>query len=219
MQFDIITIFPKILDSYFKESIIKRAIQDNKITIKTHNLRDWSSDKHKTVDDTPYGGGAGMIMKVEPIYKAVKEIKSKNKKIKSRVILLSAKGEIFNQNKAKDYSKYDQLILICGRYEGVDQRVVDLLVDEEVSIGKFVLTGGELGAAMIVDTVSRLQKGVLGNEESLEEESYSDKKLKMLEYSQYTKPETFKGLKVPQVLLSGNHAKIKNWRDKNKVTI
>ncbi|MEA3273172.1 MAG: tRNA (guanosine(37)-N1)-methyltransferase TrmD [Patescibacteria group bacterium] len=212
MNFDIITIFPNILDSYFKESILGMAVKTKKVRIKFHDLRKWTKDKHRTVDDTPYGGGAGMIMKIKPICRAVKAIKKKNGK--TRVVLLSAKGKPFNQKKAQTYLKYDQLILICGRYEGVDQRVADYICDEEVSIGQYVLTGGELGAAVIMDSVMRLIPGILGNQDSLIEESFTEEKI--VEYPQYTKPKLFKDWKVPSVLLSGNHQKIKQWKEKNK---
>ena len=212
MNFDVITIFPDILDSYFKESILGRAVKNKKAKIKFHDLRKWTKDRHRTVDDTPYGGGAGMVMKVKPVYQAVKAIKKKNKK--TRVILLSARGETFNQQKAQKYLDYDQLILICGRYEGVDQRVADYICDEEVSIGQYVLTGGELGAAVIIDSVARLIPGILGNQDSLAEESFI--KENVAEYPQYTKPEIFNDWKAPSVLLSGNHQKIKQWRKENK---
>lgn len=228
MAFDIITIFPKIFDSYFNESILKRAQKKGLIKIGVHDLRQWAKDKHKTVDDKPYGGGPGMVMRVEPIFKAVKEFKTqnskvktktKNQKLKTRVILFSAKGKQFNQTEARRLAKYDQLILICGRYEGVDERVAEHIADEEISVGNFVLTGGEIPAMIVVDAVSRLIPGVLGKKESLAEESFSqtkNQKLKTrnyyLEYPQYTRPENFRGWKVPSVLLSGNHAEIKEWR-------
>lgn len=223
MQFNIITIFPEIFDSYFSEGMLKRAQKNNIIRINIHNLRDWTSDKHKTVDDSPYGGGAGMVMKVEPIYKALCSIKQKGKKIKKqKTILLSAKGKRWNQAMAKKYSKLDEIIMICGRYEGVDERVKEF-VDEEISIGDYVLTGGEIPAMVIVDSVSRLLPGVLGNKESALNESHSLPGL--LEYPQYTRPEIFsapplkggkknKKLKVPSILLSGDHKKIDEWRRK-----
>lgn len=214
MKFDIITIFPKILDSYFAESILKRAQNKNLISIKAHNLRDFTLDKHHKVDDTPYGGGPGMVFKVEPIAKAVESIKrqatSKKKKTKSRTILFSLRGKKFDSEVAKRLSKYDQLILICGRYEGVDERVAEYVADEEISIGDFVLSGGELAAGVLVDAVSRFIPGVLGKFESLEEIKGS--------YQVYTKPEivkiSSKKRKVPEVLLSGNHKKIEEWRKK-----
>ena len=252
MRFDIITIFPRIFDSYFNESILKRAQKAGLVKIGVHDLRKWTDDKHNTVDDSPYGGGPGMIFKVEPLWKAVKEISKlsfqpriavrgklqresrlisldsgsslrsgrNDKRRKSRVILFSAKGKQFSQADARRLAKYDQLILICGRYEGVDERVAEHIADEEVSVGNFVLTGGEIPAMIIVDTVSRLIRGVLGKKESLKEESFSGRKQlrdnskQYLEYPQYTRPEKFKGWKVPKVLLSGNHGKIKEWRQK-----
>lgn len=212
MKFDIITIFPDIFDSYFSESIVNRAQKAKIIGVNIHNLRDYTEDKHKTVDDTPYGGGAGMVMKIEPIWKVIQNIKnSKN----TRIILFSAKGKKYTQEDARRLSKYENLILICGRYEGVDERVAENLVDEEISIGDYVLTGGEIPAMVLVDSVSRLLPGVLGNPESLNEESFSLEKNINLEYPQYTKPEDFMGWKVPEVLLSGNHKKIEEWRKKH----
>lgn len=221
MKFDIITIFPHIFDSYFSESIVKRAQKNNLIDIKIHNLRDYTTDKHKTVDDTPYGGGPGMIMKVEPIYKAVefiKSIKSVKSKEKTRVILFSAKGKKYTQKDARRLSGYDNLILICGRYEGVDERVAKYIADEEISIGDYVLTGGEIPAMIVVDSITRLIPGVLGNIESLKSESYSAEEY--LEYPHYTKPEVFSAKggydwKVPKILLGGNHKKIEEWREKH----
>jgi len=209
MRFDILTIFPKILDSYFSESILKRAQAKKIISIKTHNLRDFAADKHKKVDDTPYGGGPGMVFKADVVAKAVKKVKSA--KLKSRVILFSLRGKKFDSKTAKRLAKYDQLVLICGRYEGVDERVAQYVADEEISIGDFVLSGGELPAAVIVDAVSRFIPGVLGKYESLEEIKGS--------YPVYTKPEIVKiagkNRKVPDVLLSGNHKKIEEWRGQN----
>lgn len=228
MKFQIITIFPNIFQSYFQESILKRAQQNKLVQIKTHDLRDWTTDKHKTVDDTPYGGGAGMVMKIEPLYQAIKAVSKVGlfKRIKQvfspetqkrKIILLSAKGKTWSQQLAREYSKLDELILICGRYEGVDERVKHF-VDEEISIGDYVLTGGELGAAIIVDSITRLIPGVLGNEQSSEDESHTEPGV--LEYPQYTKPEVFvannKGYKVPDVLLSGNHGEIKEWRESQR---
>lgn len=220
MRFDIVTIFPHIFDSYFGESIIKRAQNKKIIKVKVHNLRDYSKDKHHKVDDTPYGGGAGMVMNVQPFYDAVNTIKKKTllgklkslvgKKPKVRTILFSAKGKRFTQSDAKRLAKYDQLIMLCGRYEGVDERVAENLIDEEISIGDFVLTGGEIPAMLLVDSVSRLLPGVLGNEQSAVIESHSEEGY--LEFPQYTKPEEFNGWKVPEVLLSGNHGEIEKWR-------
>ena len=214
MKFNIITIFPEIFNSYFNESIIKRAQKRKLINIKIHNLRDYTNDKRKTVDDMPYGGGPGMVMMVEPIYKAVKKLK---KEKNTKVILFSPKGKKFDQATAKRFSKLDNLIMICGRYEGVDERVAKYIADEEVSIGDYVLTGGEIPAMIVVDAVTRLIPGVIAKE-SLNEESFSIKKQKDLanenyEYPQYTRPEVFnKTWSVPKVLLSGDHKKIEEWR-------
>lgn len=226
MKFDIITIFPSIFDSYFNESIIKRAQARGIVDVNIHNLRDWTTDKHKTVDDTPYGGGAGMVLKVEPILKAVENIKkyisnadreiTKSRKAKTkrtRVILFSAKGKKYTQRDAKRLAKYENLIMICGRYEGVDERVAKYVADEEISIGDYVLTGGEIPAMVVVDSVTRLIPEVLGNKESASEESHC--KEGYLEYPQYTKPDDFRGHKVPEVLLGGNHQLIRKWREEH----
>jgi len=212
IQFDIVTIFPKILDSYFNESILKRAQLAKLIKIKTHDLRDYTSDKHRSVDDTPYGGGPGMVLMVEPIYKCLKSIKRKKN---SKVVLLDPAGKQFNQNMAQQYTKLDQIIFICGRYEGLDARI-DKLIDQKISIGSYVLSGGELGAAVIVEAVSRLIPGVLGSADSLQYETFSGKKSDIIKYPQYTRPENFKGQRVPNVLLSGNHAEIEKWRKSKK---
>jgi len=223
MKIDILTLFPEMFEGPFNESIIKRAKEKGLVEIQIHNLRNWASDKHKTVDDRPYGGGAGMILKVDVIDKALTEIKSQNSKVKKRnkkvkTILLSAKGSLLTQEKVYELSKLDHLILIAGHYEGVDERVVEHLVDEEISIGKYILTGGEIPAMVITDAVIRLIPGVI-KPQSLEEESYSpNAKNKLLntniEYPQYTRPKEYRGWKVPEVLLSGNHKKIENWRKK-----
>ena len=227
MTFHIITIFPKIFDSYFSESIVRRAREKKLVDIKIHNLRDYTADKHKTVDDTPYGGGAGMVFKVEPILECLKAInfqfsifnfqtisKSKiNKSKKTRVILFSAKGKRYTQADAKRLGKYDNLIMICGRYEGVDERVVKYLADEEISIGDFVMTGGEIPAMAVVDSITRLVPGALGNAQSPKNESFSKKDY--LEHPQYTKPAEFQGWKVPEVLMGGNHKEIDIWRNKH----
>lgn len=218
MIFHIITIFPEIFSSYFNESILKRAQKKGIIKIKIYNLRKWTTDKHKTVDDTPYGGGAGMIMKVDPIYNALRVLKKKKlfKYSQQKVILLSAKGKIWNQQVAKKHTRIDEIILICGRYEGVDERITEF-IDEEISVGNYILTGGEIPAMAIIDSITRLLPGSLGNSESIKNESYS--KPDILKYPQYTRPEIFragnKKYRVPKVLLSGNHKKIKEWRMKN----
>ncbi len=213
MKFNLITIFPEIFNSYLNESILKRAQQKKLLKIKAYDLRRWSKDKHKKVDDTPYGGGAGMLMKVGPIYRAIKALKNKDNKI----ILLSASGKKWNQKLARKYSKLEELSFICGRYEGVDARVKKF-IDEEISIGDYVLTGGELPALIMIDSIARLIPGVLGNEESASDESHSEEGL--LEYPQYTRPEIFstgtKNYRVPKILLSGNHPKIAEWRLQKK---
>ena len=231
MKIDIITIFPDLFKGFVSESLLARAQKKKLIKINTHNLRKWTKDKHKTVDDRPYGGGAGMVLKPEPIFKAVRALSSKfknqNGKLrKDRIILLSAKGKTFTQKDARRLVKYEQLIFICGRYEGVDERVAKYVADEEISIGSYVLFGGEVPTMVIIEAVSRLIPGVIAKEESVKNESFSDKEAKVKEYPQYTRPEIFevkskiknkksKLLKVPEILLSGDHKKIKKWREKN----
>ncbi|OQX70926.1 tRNA (guanosine(37)-N1)-methyltransferase TrmD [Candidatus Parcubacteria bacterium 4484_255] len=236
MQFDIITIFPNIFNSYFQTSILKRAQEKKIIKIKIHDLRFWANDKHKTVDDVPYGGGPGMIFKIEPIYKALKFLlPSRWTSKKQKIILLSPKGKQFNQKMASQFSKLNKIVFICGRYEGVDARV-EKLVDKKVSVGDYVLTGGELPAMIIIDAITRLLPGVI-NKESLKEETFNQLTVHAcqsvgmggsnqqstinFEYPQYTRPEVFtyknrfakiKKLKVPKILLSGDHKKIAEWR-------
>lgn len=249
MKFNIITIFPNIITSYCNETILARAQKNKIIEVNAVNLRDFAEDRHQKVDDSPYGGGAGMVMKPEPLYKALLSLDaipfrkapalSKLKKIfdgslkrKKKTILLSPRGVQFDQRMAEKLSKYDEITFVCGRYEGIDQRVVDHMIDEEVSVGPYVLAGGELGSLIILEAVSRLLPGVLGNPESLSEETFGKKggpevqKLKDKktintfieegveggEYPQYTKPSDFKGWKVPDILLSGDHKKISQWR-------
>lgn len=210
MRFDIISLFPESFISYFGVSILKRATEDGRIEIHTHHLRDFTHDKHKTVDDTPYGGGAGMLLKVEPLAEALEHVKALGEEKKTRTILFSAKGDTFTQGDARRLSEYDRLILVCGRYEGVDERVAECFTDEELSIGDYVLTGGELPAMVVVDAVARLLPGVLGNTESAETESHTREGI--VEYPQYTKPEIFRSLRVPEVLISGHHGEIAKWR-------
>ena len=214
MRFDIITIFPEIFDSYFKESLLKRAQEKKLLEIRAHNLRDWAQDAHKTVDDSPFGGGLGMVMKPEPIYRAVESLKIKNSKFK--VILFTPRGKKFTQKKATEYAKLNQLILICGRYEGVDERVGKYIAGEQISIGDYDLMGGELPAMVVTETVARLVPGVIGKEEFLKEHI---KDGGFVEYPQYTRPEVFSTWKVPKVLMSGNHKKIEEWRTKHGKTI
>ena len=206
MRIDIITLFPNMFDSPLNESILKRAIERDLLKIGLHNLRDFTQDRHRVVDDTPYGGGDGMVMKVGPLVEAIESLRGDN----STVILLSPRGKVFNQAEAKRLSEERHLILICGRYEGVDERVLSF-IDEEISLGDFIMTGGEIAALGIVDAVARLVPGVLGSSGSLEEESFS---WEILEYPHYTRPAEFRGLKVPEVLLSGNHESIRRWRRK-----
>jgi tRNA (guanine37-N1)-methyltransferase len=217
MQFDIITIFPEIFDSYFKESILARAQQKKFIDIRVHNLRDWTSDAHKTVDDSPFGGGLGMVLKGEPILKAVSTLKEvRNKKQEVKTILFTPRGKKFTQQKAFEYAKLKQVIMICGRYEGVDERVGKYIADEQISIGNYDLMGGELPAMVVTETIARLIPGVIGKNEFLQEHVQSKG---FIEYPQYTRPETFeiegKNRGVPQVLVSGDHKKIEAWRTKH----
>lgn len=207
MKFDILTIFPESVKEYINTSILKIAQEKGLVEINVHNLRDWAKDKHHTTDDTPFGGGPGMVMKVEPVFEAIKDLKKEG----SIVAITTPRGEKLEQGKLVEFSKDSNLhmIILCGRYEGFDQRIHDNLVDYEFSIGDYVLSGGELPALVLVDGITRLIPGVLGNEESLTEESFNDGNL---DFSQYTKPAQFNGWDVPEVLLSGDHKKISDWR-------
>jgi len=223
LRVDIITIFPEMFDSYLSESLIARALKKKLIKINVHNLRKWTKDRHKTVDDRPFGGGLGMVMKIEPIFKAVQSLKSKIKNQKSKIILFTPRGKKFNQKIAYNLSKLAQIILICGRYEGVDERVAKNIADIELSIGDYDLMGGELPAMIVVETVARLVPGVLGKPQLLKERITKEKGF--IEYAQYTRPPKFfpkkfwrakpKVWNVPEVLLSGNHKKINEWRKKH----
>jgi tRNA (guanine37-N1)-methyltransferase len=212
MKFDILTIFPEFFESPFSFGLFKKGIEKNVIDIKTHDIREYSRDKHRTADDAPYGGGGGMLMKPEPIGEAVKRIKSRDSK--SLVILTSPGGELFSDETARELSTYDQLVIICGRYEGIDHRVRELYVDKEISIGDYVLSGGEYAAAVIADSVARFIPGFLGNELSPVKDSFSEC---LLEYPQYTRPETYEDRRIPEVLLSGNHREITEWRRKESI--
>jgi len=225
MKIDLITLFPEMFKGPFDQSIIKRARDKSLVEINIHNLRKWTTDKRGTVDDRPYGGGVGMVMMIEPIVKAIEELKSENKKQRTKTILLSAKGKLWKQYLAQETSKLEHLILICGRYEGVDERVVNF-IDDEISIGDYVLTGGEIPAMVLVDSIVRLIPGVLEKAEATQFESFSEKlspdtqhPTPILEYPQYTHPENFRGLKVPEILLSGNHAEIEKWRRQQALEI
>ena len=217
LNFDIISIFPKIFDSYLEASLIDRAQKKKLIKINVHDLRKWTTDRHKTVDDRPYGGGLGMVLKVDSIYKAVRDIKRKKRTKKRKIILFTPRGKQFNQRTAHSLSKMNHIVMICGRYEGVDERVSKNIADMELSIGEYDLMGGELPAMVVIESISRLIPGVLGKPALLKERITKEKGF--IEYPQYTRPEVFKpkkGVKwkVPKVLLSGNHKKIEEWRKK-----
>lgn len=213
MRFDIMTLFDKSVSGILSESIIGRAQKAGRIEINVHNIRDYSEDKHHRVDDTPYGGGMGMLMAAPPVYSCYKAIKEGTPAEcrKTRVIYMSPQGSVLTQKKAEELLTYDQLIILCGHYEGIDERIIEEIVDEEISIGDYVLTGGELPACILVDCVSRLIDGVLSDAECYKEESVASG---MLEYPQYTRPYDFMGRKVPDVLTSGDHLEIKRWRFK-----
>lgn len=211
MKFDVLTLFPEMFET-LKESIIGKALERKIIKINTINIRDFSKNKHKKVDDTPYGGGAGMVMMPDVVYDSYMSIPHKEN---AKVIYLSPKGKVLNQQKVEELSKQEHLILLCGHYEGIDQRVLDEIVDEEISIGDYVLTGGELPAMVLIDSVSRYVEGVL-NKESVSEESFTNG---LLEYPQYTRPEVFLNKKVPEILLSGHHENIKKWRREQSLEI
>ncbi len=229
MRFDILTLFPEAFDSFTTTSIIKRAIEANIIQVNCYNIRDFAENKHKKVDDVPYGGGAGMVMMPQPLFDSIEFVKGLIKD-KTLMIYMTPSNNIFDQEMAESFSKkeipdafkdtlnneFDRIILLCGHYEGIDQRVIDKFVDIELSIGNFVLTGGELPAQIFIDGIARLIPGVLGKPESHEEESFSKKiGRKNIEYPHYTRPENFQGIKVPEILLSGHHAKIEEWRKLN----
>jgi tRNA (guanine37-N1)-methyltransferase len=215
--FHVLTIFPEFFRGPFEHGVIARAQKAGLLAIRIHNLRDWTRDVHRTVDDRPFGGGAGMVLKPEPVFEAVESILPARDPGRHRVVLLSAQGRLFAQPDARRLARYEELVLICGRYEGVDERVSQYLADEELSIGNYVLSGGELAAAVVVDAVARLLPGVLGNEESPERESFSSPEggefpLGILDCPHYTRPAEFRGWRVPEVLLGGNHAEIRKWR-------
>ena len=212
MRIDIITIFPKMFTSPFSESIIKRAIDNNLVSIRVHNLRKWTQDNHKTVDDRPYGGGHGMVMMIEPLRQAIQDAKAANPKAK--VIYMSPQGKVMDQDAVGEFAESDGLILVAGRYEGIDERLIEMEVDEEWSIGDYVLSGGELAAMVVVDSVTRLLPGVLGDEDSAQQDSFMGG---LLDCPHYTRPEDYEGRKVPPVLLGGNHKEIAKWRRKQSL--
>ncbi len=210
MRFDIMTLFPELVDRVLSESIIGRAQKSGAIEVNTYNIRDYSQDKHRRVDDTPYGGGPGMLMAAPPIYNCYCDIiKDRPENEKRRVVYMSPRGRVLTQSIAREFVGYDSIVILCGHYEGVDQRLLDEIVDEEISIGDYVLTGGEIPACIFVDCVSRMVDGVLSDSECYENESISGG---MLEYPQYTRPPVFMGREVPEVLISGHHANIEKWR-------
>lgn len=218
MTISILSLFPQMFTGPLSESIVKRAVEKNLVDINLINIRDFAEDKHHTTDLPPYGGGPGMVMMVEPIARAIEATVDSSKATEKRkVVLLSAKGKLFSQAKAKEYADLDHLILICGHYEGVDERVAENLIDEEIRIGDYVLTGGELPAMVIADSIVRLQPGVLGDDTSSHDESHSE--AGVLEYPQYTRPADYNGWKVPEVLLGGHHAEIEKWRTEQKKNI
>jgi len=207
IRFDVLSIFPEMFQSPLNYSLLKKAQDKGLIQVFFHNIRDWAQDKHKMTDDAPYGSGCGMVMKVEPVEKALNAVRKQE--MDPLVVLMTPQGETFNQKIAAQLTEKNQIIIICGRYEGVDERIRQHLTHREISIGDYILTGGEISAMVLIDAVSRLIPGVLGNEQSVEGESFSQG---LLEYPQYTRPAEYKGLKVPEVLLSGNHAEIEKWR-------
>ena len=209
MNFHVLTLFPDMIINGLNESITGRAIKNGIISVNAVDIREYSQNKHKKVDDYPYGGGAGMVMQAQPIYDAYADLTKKNGIVNPRVIYVTPQGHTFNQGMAKEFAKEDNLIFLCGHYEGVDERVLEEIVTDYVSIGDYVLTGGELPAMVMIDTISRLVKGVLNNEESAQTETFSNN---LLEYPQYTRPEEFRGKKVPEVLISGHHGNIEKWR-------
>ena len=213
MRFHIMTLFPEIFHSYLNESIMKRAIEKEIIEVHVYNIRDFSTNKHKKVDDYPFGGGAGMLMQPGPVYRSYESVVEKIG-YKPRVIYLTPQGETFNQSMAEDFAKEKDLVFLCGHYEGIDERVLEMIVTDNVSIGDYVLTGGELPAMVMIDTISRLIPGVLNNNVSAEFESFNDN---LLEYPQYTRPDTFMDKKVPPILLSGDHAKVDKWRREQSI--
>ncbi len=213
---DVATLFPEMFSAILNCSILKKAREKNLIDVVIHNIRDYSEDKHKKVDDYPYGGGFGMLLKAEPIFKCYEAVKKKRKG-KIKVIYLSPQGEILNQKKVVEISKFkENIFLLCGHYEGIDQRIIDFIVDEEISIGDYVLTGGELGALVLLDAAIRIIPGVLSDEECYVNESHYNG---LLEYPQYTRPENWRGIKIPEVLKSGNHKEIERWRKEKSLEI
>lgn len=219
MQFDIVTIFPEFFGSILAHGVLKRAISGGQLTVRIHDLRDFTSDRHRTVDDRPFGGGPGMVFKPEPVFLAVESIKSNGVAGDAPVVLLSPQGRLLRQSVVEEFSQHSQIILICGRYEGMDERVADFLATDELSIGDYVLSGGEIAAAVVMESVTRLIPGVLGNQESALQDSFGEEEAgsrqtgkRLLDWPHYTRPAEFRGMRVPEVLLSGDHEEIRRWR-------
>lgn len=216
MRFDVLTLFPEIFTGYLGESLLNKAIGKNLVQAHVHNLRDWANDKHNRVDDRPFGGGPGMVIRVQPVVEAIEQIQTEGEQ-PGRLILLSPQGKTLNQPLVEEFARESRLTMICGRYEGFDQRVIDLLQPEEISLGDFILNGGEVAAMAIIDTVIRLIPGVLGDEQSAADDSFSQDTTfggegRLLEFPQYTRPREYRGMSVPEVLLGGNHQEILTWR-------
>jgi len=219
MRFDVLTLFPEIFSGYMTQSLLKLAIERSLVSIELHNIRDWSREKHQNVDDRPFGGGPGMVIKPEPVVEAVEEVQQRDATKDAgpgHLVLLTPQGRQLDQPLVEELAGYKRLLLLCGRYEGFDQRVSDLLEPDEISVGDFVLNGGEVAAMTLIDTVIRLVPGVLGDEDSSRLDSFSDGE-RLLEHAQYTRPREYRGLEVPEVLLSGDHPAIAAWREKNSI--
>lgn len=218
MRIDVVTLFPDMFESPFAQSIVGRAVKNKKVILKFHNLRDWALDSYGTVDDKPFGGGEGMVLRIEPIDQAIKDIKKKYwKGKKGLVVAMSAKGETYRQSITEDLSKTENLIILCGHYEGFDQRILDNLVDKVISIGDYIMTGGEIPTMVVIDSVTRLIPGVLGKDESSQNDSYSASIGRKIQYARFTRPREYNGWKVPEVLLSGDPKKIREWEKKELI--
>ncbi|MCL2742576.1 MAG: tRNA (guanosine(37)-N1)-methyltransferase TrmD [Planctomycetaceae bacterium] len=220
LRFDILTLFPAIFEGFFSESILKNAVNAGKIAVNVHNIRDWATDKHSSVDDRPFGGGPGMLLKVDRVVPCVEDIQ-KQDETAGRLLLFSPQGKMFHQQLAEEFALEKRIILLCGRYEGFDQRIIDILQPEEISLGNYVLNGGEVAAMAVIETVMRLIPGVLGDDNSARYDSFSANGIvegkRLLDCEHYTRPREYRGLEVPEVLLNGNHAEIAEWRKKNSI--